>query len=123
MIKGIPILKSLCASLKDLSGSNVAEFLAKFFLCLGIVFIASCSFEKELPVVCVSGDKKVTSELCREYRKEGLEEGKTEVLKTYGFNKRDARSIYTQTTENSVRCKSAVVKQCDLIMLRNGVGY
>ena len=98
--------------------------LVKVALCCGIVFVASCSFERELPMPCVSEDKKASAELCREYRKRDLDaEGKNDILLNYGFNKRDARAIYTQTSENTVRCKSAVVKQCDLIMLRNGVGY
>lgn len=89
-----------------------------------LVFMASCSLEKELPIVCVTEDKRTTAELCREYRRRDLEEvEKKDVLHKYGFNKRDAQSIYAMTSEDSSGCKAAVVKQCDLIMLRNGVGY
>ena len=117
-------MKTLGALVRFQLGSNKEKVLVKVAFCSVIVFLASCSFEKELPIPCVSEDKKVTTMLCRECRRSDLdEEGKRDVLRAYGFNKRDARSIYTQTTENSVRCKSAVVKQCDLIMLRNGVGY
>ena len=104
--------------------STGGKLLVKFALWGTLVLIASCSLEKELPVVCVAEDKKVTTELCREYRRRDLEEaGKNDVLRTYGFNKRDAQSIYALTSGESSSCKSAVVKQCDLIMLRNGVGY
>ena len=89
-----------------------------------LFFIASCSLEKELPIVCVTEDKRTTAELCREYRRRDLEEvEKKDVLHKYGFNKRDAQAIYALTSEGSSSCKAAVVKQCDLIMLRNGVGY
>ena len=104
--------------------SRSFSFLLRVFLVAVMFYTTGCSFEKELPVVCVSEGKKKIAELCREYKKRGLdEESKNEALLTYGFNKRDARSIYSETEEESVGCRVAIVKQCDLIMLRNGVGY
>ena len=105
-------------------GSNKGKVLVKLAFCTGVVFLSSCSFEKELPIPCISEDKKAAAMLCREYLKRDLdEENKNEVLRTYGFNKRDSQAIATRIKEKSASCKATVVKQCDLIMLRNGVGY
>ena len=128
MTKGLNLrniyMRSLDLSARGRSSFSVVKLSFKLALWGGIALIASCSLEKELPIVCVGEDKKITVELCREYRPKGLDEaGKNDVLVSYGFNKRDAQAIYSQTSAESVRCKTAVVKQCDLIMLRNGVGY
>ena len=117
-------MRSLDLSAQRRSSFSVGKLSLKFALWGGMALIASCSLEKELPIVCVSEDKKITVELCREYRRGGLDgDGKNDLLGSYGFNKRDVQAIYSRTSEESVRCKTAVVKQCDLIMLRNGVGY
>ena len=117
-------MRSLDLAAQRRSSFSVGKLPLTLALWGAMALIASCSLEKELPIVCVSEDKKITVELCREYRRGGLdEEGKNDLLGSYGFNKRDAQAIYSRTSEESVRCKTAVVKQCDLIMLRNGVGY
>ena len=91
---------------------------------LSILTLSSCSMEKEYPLPCVEDGKQATKELCLEYRKSNLDEvGKSDVLRSYGFNERDAQFIISETTKGRVRCRVVVTKQCDLIALRNGVGY
>jgi len=91
---------------------------------LAILILSSCSLEKEYPLPCIADGKQATKDLCLEYRKRSLDEpGKIDVLKSYGFNERDAEFILSETSEGKIRCKAAVVRQCDLISLRNGVGY
>ena len=85
--------------------------------------IGGCSFEKQLPMVCVSDDKIVVRELCRNYGGKTQESRKKEALLEHGFNERDAEAIYVYSTENSIGCRVTVARQCDLIVMRNGVGY
>jgi hypothetical protein len=88
-----------------------------------IGLLDGCSFEKELPSVCVSDDKIVIRELCRSYGGKTQENGKKETLLEHGFNERDAEAIYLYITGKSISCRVTVARQCDLIVMRNGVGY
>ena len=68
--------------------------------------------------------KKIISKLCVEYQKKDSDEVEMmEVLVSYGFNEKDAQSVFRQISKQTASCRIAVNKQCDLIMLRNGVGY
>ena len=59
-----------------------------------------------------------------EYQKKHLDEVEMmEVLASYGFNEKDAQSVFRQISKQTAGCRIAVDKQCGLIMLRNGVGY
>ena len=93
------------------------------FLVSLVGLLESCSFEKQLPMACVSDDKVVIRELCRNY--EGATEvmRKIEALLEHGFNERDADAIYVYSFENATSCRVTVARQCDLIAMRNGVGY
>ena len=82
-----------------------------------------CSFEKQLPMACDSDDRIVIRELCRNYGGETQESRKKETLLEHGFNERDAEAIYVYSIENSTSCRVTVSRQCDLIVMRNGVGY
>ena len=88
-----------------------------------IGLLNGCSFEKELPNACVSDDKMVVRELCRNYGGKAEENGKKDTLLEHGFNTRDTESIYLYSSGKSVSCRVTVVRQCDLIVMRNGVGY
>ncbi len=91
---------------------------------VGVLLLSSCSLERELPIVCVSEQKKIISKLCVEYQNKDLDEAEMmEVLVSYGFNEKDAQSVFRQISKQTASCRIAVNKQCDLIMLRNGVGY
>jgi hypothetical protein len=85
--------------------------------------IGGCSFEKQLPMVCVSDDKIIIRELCRNYGRKAQEGSKKNTLREHGFNQRDAEAIYLYSTGNSASCRVTVARQCDLIVMRNGVGY
>ena len=82
-----------------------------------------CSFEKQLPLACVSDDRIVILELCRNYGRKPQESRKKEALLEHGFNERDAEAIYVYSIENATSCRVTVARQCDLIVMRNGVGY
>ena len=98
--------------------------LIKFFSWVGVLLLSSCSLERELPIVCVSEQKKIISKLSVEFQKKDLDEVEImEVLVSYGFNEKDAQSVFRQISKQTASCRIAVNKQCDLIMLRNGVGY
>jgi hypothetical protein len=97
-----------------------------FRLCVLVSVVGlldGCSFEKQLPMACVSDDKIVIRELCRNYGGKTQESRKKEALLEHGFNERDAEAIYVYSTENSTGCRATVARQCDLIVMRNGVGY
>ena len=97
-----------------------------FCLCVvvsAVGLLDGCSFEKQLPIACVSDDKIVIRELCRNYGGKTQESRKKEALLEHGFNERDAEAIYVYSTENSTSCRVTVARQCDLIVMRNGVGY
>ena len=87
-----------------------------------IGLFGGCSFEKELPNVCVSDDKMVIRALCRNYG--GAQENaiKERFLK-HGFNIRDTEAIYLYSIRKAASCRVTVARQCDLILMRNGVGY
>ena len=117
-------MKPVCLlSLK--SFFSLIEILFLMFCSLaGVFLLASCSLERELPIVCVSEEKKIISTLCVEYQKKDLDEVEMmEVLASYGFNEKDAQSVFRQISKQTASCRIAVNKQCDLIRLRNGVGY
>lgn len=102
------------------------SFRREFILCLfvsGIGFLGGCSLDKELPIACVSDDKMVIRELCRKYKGKIDENRKKETLLEHGFNERDVEAIYLYSIEKSTSCKVTVARQCDLIAMRNGVGY
>jgi len=102
------------------------SFRSAITLCVLVSVIGlldGCSFEKELPNVCVSDDKMIIRELCRNYGGKPRENGKRETLLEHGFNTRDAEAIYLYSIGNSISCKVTVTRQCDLIVMRNGVGY
>ena len=88
-----------------------------------VELLSGCSFEKQLPLACVSDDRIVILELCRNYGKKTQESRKKEALLEHGFNERDAEAIYVYSIENSTSCRVSVARQCDLIVMRNGVGY
>jgi hypothetical protein len=85
--------------------------------------VSACSLEKELPGVCVSSDKALVKDLCRDYKSKGDEASKILALIDHGFNERDAKAMYLHDEAESVSCKRLISKQCDLVELRNGVGY
>ena len=102
----------------------VGTSLKKVGTIVGVCALSACSLEKEYPLPCVEGGKQAAKELCGQYRKRNLDEpGKSDVLRAYGFNERDARFIIGETSNGKSTCMTAVIKQCDLISLRNGVGY
>ena len=97
-----------------------------FRLCVVVNVVGlldACSFEKQLPIACVSEDKIVIRELCRNYGGKSQESRKKEALLEHGFNERDAEAIYVYSIEKSTGCRVTVARQCDLIVMRNGVGY
>jgi hypothetical protein len=97
-----------------------------FFLCVLLSLaglLDGCSFEKQLPVACVSDDKIVIRELCHNYGGATEVMRKVEALLEHGFNERDADAIYVYSIENATSCRVTVARQCDLIAMRNGVGY
>ena len=51
------------------------------------------------------------------------EAAQTIVLNRYGFNDKDSKEILFQVSKSRFTCENAIVRQCDLITLRNGVGY
>jgi hypothetical protein len=49
--------------------------------------------------------------------------GRADVLSKFGFNKKDASAIQNLIGSNFSACPNIVFRQCELIELRNGVGY
>ena len=97
-----------------------------FCLCVvvsAVGLLDGCSFEKQLPIACVSDDKIVIRELCRNYGGKTQESRKKEALIEHGFNEIDAEAIYVYGIENGTSCRVTVARQCDFIVMRNGVGY
>ena len=97
-----------------------------FRLCVFVSLVGlldGCSFEKQLPIACVSDDKIVMRELCRNYEGRTKKSRKKEALLDHGFNERDTEAIYVYSIEKSTSCRVTVARQCDLIVMRNGVGY
>ena len=89
-----------------------------------LLLLSACSTEKVLPLPCDENPRETVKELCKEYRQSGLApDERDDLLQRYGFNKRDSQFIISETGKQKVRCRVAVAKQCDLISLRNGVGY
>ena len=121
IIKKIKVLdKSLFN--REASGSPRRSVILCVFL--SVVGLASgCSFEKELPNGCVSEDKMVIRELCRNYGEKTTKNGKKATLFEHGFNTRDAEEFFLYSNEKSASCRVTVARQCDLIVMRNGVGY
>ena len=96
----------------------------RFGLMLAVLIVSSCSMEKNYPLPCITEGKLAIKSLCLEYRERGLDEyDKSNVVKEYGFNPRDAEAIVFEISAGNFECKAAVKRQCDLIFLRNGVGY
>jgi hypothetical protein len=96
----------------------------RFCLLVSLVgLVDGCSFEKQLPIACVSSDRTVVRELCRSYAGRTEVIRKVEALLEHGFNERDADTIYVYSIENATSCRVAVARQCDLIAMRNGIGY
>lgn len=86
--------------------------------------LSACSLDKEYPLPCVEDGKEAIKEICVQYRKRNLDElGKSDVFRAYGFNERDTQFIVGEISKGKIKCRAAVSKQCDLISLRNGVGY
>ena len=96
---------------------------SRFFPVFLLSIISGCALEKELPSACVSIDKAVITELCRDYKRKSDESGKKLVLTEHGFNKRDSKAVYLHDQERVVSCKRLISRQCHLIEIRNGVGY
>ena len=88
-----------------------------------IGLVGGCSFEKELPNACVSDDRLIIRELCRNYGGKTMENGKKSTLLEHGFNTGDAEAIFLYSIEKSASCRVTVARQCDLIVMRNGVSY
>ena len=89
-----------------------------------LFFLSSCSLERELPSVCITEEKKLLKQMCAEFRKaSNTEAAQTIVLNRYGFNDKDSKEILFQVSKSRFTCENAIVRQCDLITLRNGVGY
>lgn len=62
--------------------------------------------------------------MCAEFRKaSNTEAAQVIVLNRYGFNGKDSKEILFQVSKRRFTCENAIVRQCDLITLRNGVGY
>ena len=117
-------LKIICKSVFNQKSLDSLKNACRLCVLVSLVgLIGSCSFEKQLPMVCVSDDKIVIRELCRNYGGETQESRKKETLLEHGFNERDAEAIYVYSIENSTSCRVTVARQCDLIVMRNGVGY
>ena len=114
------IYKSVCNQ-KLLGSLENAFRLCVLVSAVGL--LDGCSFEKLLPMACVSDDKIVIRELCRNYGGKTQESRKKEALLEHGFNERDAEAIYVYSIENAASCRVTVGRQCDLIVMRNGVGY
>ena len=69
-------------------------------------------------------EKKLLKQMCAEFRKaSNTEAAQTIVLTRYGFNDKDSKEILFQVSKSRFTCENAIVRQCDLITLRNGVGY
>jgi len=94
-----------------------------FVLVSVIGLLGGCSFEKRLPNVCVSDDKMVIRELCRNYGGKAQKNGKKVTFLEHGFNTRDTEAILLYSNRKSASCRVTVARQCDLILVRNGVGY
>ena len=94
-----------------------------FILLSAIGLLDGCSFEKELPIACVSENQTVIRKLCSNYSKKSKEIQKKNVLLDHGFKKRDVEEIGRYGTEKRANCRILVIRQCDLIVMRNGVGY
>lgn len=99
------------------------SFTEKILL-VTLLLLSACSTEKEFPLPCGENARQAVKELCSEYRQSSLDvAGRDDLLQSYGFNKRDSQFIISETEKAKVSCRVAVAKQCDLISLRNGVGY
>ena len=117
-------LKIICKSVFNQKPSG--QFKDALSLCVlvsAVGLLDGCSFEKQLPMACVSDDKMVIRDLCRNYGGKTQESRKKETLLEHGFNERDAEAIYLYSIGNAASCSVTVSRQCDLIVMRNGVGY
>lgn len=83
--------------------------------------------EKTLPPSCLGSlaDQKVlVKSLCRDMLKDKLDPSAVlEVILSGGFNSRDGANIVEGVNAAPRNCLNVVKKQCELIELRNGVGY
>ena len=101
-------LKIICKSVFNQKPSG--QFKDALSLCVlvsAVGLLDGCSFEKQLPMACVSDDKIVIRELCRNYGGKTEESRKKETLLEHGFNERDAEAIYVYSIENSTSCRVA----------------
>ena len=83
--------------------------------------------EKTFPPSCIGSlaDQKVSvKSLCRDLLKNQLDPSAAlEVILSGGFNSRDGAKIVEGVNAGPRNCLNVVKKQCELIELRNGVGY
>jgi hypothetical protein len=83
-----------------------------------------CSSEKELPKPCVTMDTAEIGSLCNRFSTKNMtDKGRKDVLFKFGFNNKDASAIQNLIGSNFSACPNIVFRQCELIELRNGVGY
>lgn len=62
---------------------------------------------KEYTLLCTAVEKQATKVLCLKYPKRSLDEpGKSDVLKSYGFNERDTEFIISEANEGKIRCEA-----------------
>ena len=94
-----------------------------FLPIISMGLVSACSLEKKLPSVCVSSNKGLVKELCRDYKSKDDEADKISALIDHGFNERDAKAMHLHDKAKSISCKRIISRQCDLVELRNGVGY
>lgn len=86
--------------------------------------LTGCSSERELPKPCVSKSTVEITSLCDRFSTKNMtKRGRADVLSKFGFNKKDASAIQNLIGSNFSACPNIVFRQCELIELRNGVGY
>lgn len=95
-----------------------------------LVIILSASLtacEKTLPPSCIGSlaeQKVLAKSLCKDLLKNQLDPSAAlEVTLSGGFNSRDGAKIVEGVNAGPRNCLNVVKKQCELIELRNGVGY
>ena len=96
-------------------------------LLLMILGASLVSCEKMLPASCLGSlpDQKASAQrLCKDLRQNLLDSSAArEVIISREFNSKDGLNIVDSVRANPSNCLNIVKKQCELIELRNGVGY
>ncbi len=95
---------------------------------LVVIFFATLTAcEKNLPTSCLgslSEQKVSVKSLCKDLGKNLSDSSMAlEVINVGGFNSKDGLTIVESVIVKPRNCLNIVKKQCELIELRNGVGY